>query len=138
MATQAIPLPDNGHESIRGPQYTRREAVRAGLCTREEYRIAATYYEYVVRHHRDAGVPRSEWEPQPVVGRQLSAPYVRDGQDLLATRLKNQVDPALDAIDRLCDDVETTIDDLGRHPRDLSTPETNKVYGGQDAVDRVA
>ncbi|WP_405068841.1 hypothetical protein OG558_03025 [Kribbella sp. NBC_01510] len=137
MATQAIPLPDNGHESIRGPQYTRREAVRAGLCTKEEYRIASTYYEYVVRHHRDAGVPRSEWEPQPVVGRQLSAPYVRDGQGLLATRLKNQADPALDAIDRLCDDVETTIDDLGRHPRDLSTPETNKVYGGHDAVDRV-
>jgi hypothetical protein len=137
MATQAIPLPDNGHESIRGPQYTRREAVRAGLCTKEEYRIASAYYEYVVRHHREAGTPRGEWEPQPVVGRQLSAPYVRDGQDMLATRLKNQVDPALDAIDRLCDDVETTIDDLGKHPRDLSTPETNKVYGGHDAVDRV-
>jgi hypothetical protein len=137
MATQAIPLPDNGHEFIRGPQYTRREAVRAGLCTKAEYRIASTFYEYVVRHHRDTGTPRDAWEPQAVVGRQLSAPYLRDGQDLLATRLKNQVDPALDAIDRLCDDIETTIDDLAKLPGDVSTPETNKVYGGRDAADRV-
>jgi hypothetical protein len=128
---------DDEHEYIRGPQYTRREAVRAGLCTKEEYVVASTYYDYVVRHHQAAGTPRDEWEPQTVVGRQLSAPYVRDAQDLLATRLKNQVDPALDAIDRLCVDVERMIDELDKLPGDLSAPETNKVYSGRNAVDQV-
>ncbi|TCC56522.1 hypothetical protein E0H73_33135 [Kribbella pittospori] len=137
MATQAIPLPDHPHENNQGPQYTRREAVRAGLCTKAEYVIAATYYEYVVRNHRTAGTPPNEWEPQAVVGRQLSAPYERDAHDLLVMRLKNQADPGLDAIDRLCDDIQTTIDAAGKLPEDVSTPETNKVYSGRAAAARV-
>lgn len=138
MTSQVIPLPDNGaFEPHHGPQYTRREAVRAGLCTKEEYVIASAYYEYVVRNHQLSGTPRGEWEPQAVVGHQLSAPYERDARDLLAMRLKNQVEPPLDAIDRLCDDVETSIDAASKLPGDLSTPETNKVYGGRTAADRV-
>ncbi|MFI7068253.1 hypothetical protein ACIBL3_45220 [Kribbella sp. NPDC050124] len=137
MAGHAIPLPDNGTENLRGPQYTRREAVRADLCTKAEYVIAATYYDYVIRNHQASGTPRNEWEPQDVVGRQLSAPYGRDAQDLIVVRLKNQADPALDAIDRLCDDVQTTIDAVSKLPGDLSTPETNKVYSGWTAVERV-
>ncbi|MEV5966181.1 hypothetical protein AB0L70_30715 [Kribbella sp. NPDC051952] len=137
MTSQVIPLPDNGAENLRGPHYTRREAVRAGLCTRAEYRIASAYYEYVVRHHQAVGTPRTEWEPQAVVGHQLSAPYERDARELLFLRLKNQADPALDAIDRLCDDVETTIDAARKLPGDISTPETNKVYSGRTAADRV-
>ena len=137
MTSQVIPLPDNGAENLRGPHYTRREAVRAGLCTRAEYRIAATYYEYVARNHLASGTPRGEWEPQDMVGHQLSAPYERDARDLLVMRLKNQADPSLDAIDRLCDDVETTIDAVSKLPADVSTPETNKVYSGRTAADRV-
>jgi hypothetical protein len=142
MATQAIPVPDHGDQGSRSlrcppPHYTRREAKRAELCTREEYVMAETYYDYVVRNHLTAGTPRNDWEPQDVVGRQLSAPYLRDGRDLLHTRLKNLVDPGLDAIDALCGDMDADVDAVGKLPGDLRTPETNKVYSGRLAVDRV-
>lgn len=142
MATQAIPVPDNGDEGSRSfrcppPQYTRREAKRADLCTREEFVLAATFYDYVVRNHLAAGTPRNQWEPQDVVGRQLSASYLHDGRDLLNIRLENLVDSGLDAIDGLCGDVDADIDDVSKLPGDLRTPETNKVYSGRLAVDRV-
>jgi hypothetical protein len=101
------------------------------------YALALTYYDYVVRNHLARVTPRDLWEPQDVVGRQLSADFLQDGRDLLAERLKEDVDSALDVIEGLCIGIFTAIDTIEKLPADLSTPETNKVYGGRSAVNRI-
>ncbi|QNE18615.1 hypothetical protein F1D05_12735 [Kribbella qitaiheensis] len=143
MTVPATSLPDSGDQTGRNqscppPHYTRREAVRAGLCTKKVYTLALTYYDYVVRNHLASDTPRERWEPQDVVGCQLSADFVQDGRELLAERLEEDVDPALDDIEGLCIGVSTAIDTIEKRPGDLSTPETNKVYGGRSAVSRVS
>lgn len=128
--------PDRVGARIPVPMFTRREAVRAGVCTRQVYDETLPFYEYTVRHHLLARTPRPTWEPPEIVGHKLSAPYVADASDLLARRLARDVDPLLDRIDARCGEVAGTISRIEQLPEDIRTIESRTTYGGVGAVRR--
>src|SRR5262245_42390466 len=144
MTAKVIPLPperdDGGSKDLMGrippPMFTKKEAVKSGLCTKRTYKEVLPFHGVTVRHHIARGTPREQWEPMDIVGNKLSEPYVVSADRHLRDSLVRDVDADMNTYQALYNGAEANLHALTKMPGAVSTIETNKTYSGKDAVIR--
>jgi DNA-binding XRE family transcriptional regulator len=118
------------------PALTPKEAQTLGI-SRSEYEQAALFARRAVREHQRLGSARDQWEPTPVVNATLAAPFIADGEQELASRLKKEADPALDEALGLIEEVKASLDDIAGYAVPISSPESGSSYSVAEAAARV-
>ena len=118
------------------PALTPREARILEIPT-NEYEQAALFARMAVEEHQRLGTPRDQWEPTPIVGDKLAAPFIADGEQELASRLEKEADPALDKSQGHVENVKADLDGIAERARPISTPESGANYSVAEAVELV-
>ncbi len=119
------------------PKLTETQAVKRGkFVDRKTFRFVDLLFGLVVAHHIAARTPRNQWEPTPTITQRLSAPYIKEGQDVVDDRLETDVDPELDKIDDAVEEIKANVEILEKGPGDVTSPETKKPFSAADGVTR--
>lgn len=140
MTTAEMSPAPRGEGRNRRPQsrYTKREALRAGLCDdKEQYARVESVVEMTIDHYHGSGTHRASWFPRPIAATALARPFIQAGEAVLRLGLETEVDPALDEIAENNEAIKNNLDALARFPGDIATPEGNKRFGGHEAVAHV-
>src|SRR5262245_12342954 len=77
------------------PALTPKEAAKLGI-SKDEHAKAVPHARMAVEEHQRLGPPRARWEPALIQNDHLADPFITDGEQELARRLKTEADPALD------------------------------------------
>jgi hypothetical protein len=80
------------------PAVTRRQAVRARLCTRRVYDYLVTLFDLVADYYKPYSVPRSQCEPPQSVVHKLAEPHISAARAALTRGLSANVQPVLQRI----------------------------------------
>lgn len=118
------------------PTVTRKEAVKLGIPA-DEYDSALVYARYAAEEHQRLGTPRDLWEPTPTQNDHLADPFIRDGEQELASRLEAEADPVLDEAQGLNENVEANLDKIDEDTEPIVAPEAGINYSVPGAVERV-
>lgn len=116
------------------PIYTKREAVKAGLCTKDMFDRVAPYVDQTFHYYAGSGTPRAQWTPRPVSRQGLANPHIREAEGVLDDRLAKEVDPRLDALDQQVEAIKLLLDERREYPSDVSTVESEKRLSAADAT----
>ena len=125
-----------GTAEVWQPALTPREAAPLRI-PKDEYGAAALYARMAVEEHQGLGTPRGQWEPRPHHNRHLTAPFITDGEQQLASRLEKEADPLLDKAQSLLANVKANLDRITEDTRPITSPESGSNYSTAQAVERV-
>lgn len=138
----SITTTDTDNVSIPGPNkpfkpaLTQNEAAQIGY-TKDEFGEAEQYVRMITEDHQSLRTPRDQWEPKPIQGEHLAAPYIEDGEQELAGRLETEVDPMLDSMQACISNVKANLDDLAAKREPIITPESGTAHSAREATDLV-
>ena len=118
------------------PALTPRDAAPL-MIPKDQYGAAALYARMAVEEHQALGTAREHWEPRPNHNANLTAPFITDGEQELASRLEKEADPALDRAQDLIENVKASLGELAEHTRPIASPESGSNYSVAEAVERV-
>jgi hypothetical protein len=115
---------------------TPKEAAKIGI-PKDQYELAALFARITVEEHQRLSTARDRWEPTPILNDHLADPFVTDGEQELASRLKAEADPALDKAQALIKKVKANLDEITEHREPITVPESGATYSVAEAVKRV-
>ena len=118
------------------PGLTPKEAAGIGI-PKEEYESGLIYARYTAEEHQRLGTSRDQWEPAPTQNEHLADPFIRDGEQELASRLEAEADPALDRAQALNDQVKANLGKITGNAQPIVDEESGTSYSVSDAVTRV-
>src|SRR5690348_11160175 len=118
------------------PALTPKEAAKLGI-SKDEYEKAVLHARMAVEEHQRLGTPRARWEPTPIQNDHLADPFITDGEQELARRLKAEADRALDLSHELIENVKANLDEITEDTQPIATPESGSNYSGAQAVECV-
>lgn len=115
------------------PSLTPREAGKVGI-PKNEYESGRLYARMAVEEHQRLETPREAWEPTVNLNDKLAAPYIANGEQELASRLENEVDPELDKAQDLVGSVKANLDEIAQHTEPITAPESGTNFSVTEAV----
>ena len=125
-----------GPEEPWQPTLTQREAAKLEI-PKKDYKSAAIHARMAVEENKRIGTARDRWEPTLIQNDHMAAPFLTDGEQELASRLKAEADPALDKAQDLVENVKASLDEITEDIHPIATPESGANYSVPDAVERV-
>ncbi len=125
-----------GPEEPWQPALTEREAAKLEI-PQKDYKSAAIHARMAVEENKRIGTARDRWEPTLIQNDHMTAPFLTDGEQELASRLKTEADPALDKAQDLIENVKANLDEITEDIHPIATPESGANYSVPDAVERV-
>jgi hypothetical protein len=127
-------LRTDGQEETWQASLTEKEAAKHGV-PKALYTGLYVWARTVVEFHQRLGTPRHLWEAMPTHNEQLVGPYIEGGEQELASRLKEEVDPVIDDVQAAAEETKVYIDTAAQEPHLFTTPESGSTYGADDAVE---
>ena len=118
------------------PAVTPREAAKLGI-PKDEYEQGVIHARMAAEEHQRLGTPRDLWEPTLIQNDHLAEPFIRDGEQELASRLEAEADPALDKAQGLIENVKANLDEIVEDTQPIVAPEDGANYSAAEAVERV-
>jgi hypothetical protein len=118
------------------PFLTPKDTAKLGM-PRDEFNLALVYARYAAEEHQRFGTRRNQWEPMPTQNEHLAGPFIRDGEQELASRLEAEADPAMDKAQGLNENIKANLDKIAEDTEPIVAPEAGVNYSVPGAVDRV-